>query len=1013
MGERTDHVESAVLVLAELASDAVGRNTNAYDVVGRGADWQWEGVRHLGCFVPPEFRDPVSQSRGTWVGQWWPDVTRQRLTSKAKASRLAGLDLLRSQDPILTAGWFWLAGTVTIDGDDVAVCMPLLRSSVTIGRHGLFANVVTPVGDVGSPLAALGADPDEVWPLIERPELGGGNLTPTTTATEFKRMTALTAWARRAASTVGLTIEEWAPPKTDPRRRRRRPGLAAIPGVGVYVEPRARSVGRGRLLLEWLGRGGLDDTAFGHLYAPRAGSPGPAKGAEADAVAPMTVGDSSPTAAYRAVGDYAEVPWAPGLYPTRPLGADQADVVVAARRSPILALTGPPGTGKTHTLCEVALDAIANRQSVLIGANSEHAVEVMARHLADGAGPAPILFGGSDLGADLSEQMLDLVVRTSAGGVGRAREAMEQARRAYLDQWRAVAELLGVEYRIGSGDDDLSRRIDLDQRLAAFPGGADGLALADRELAALRNRSWLTAWWGRRRLGSRFRPYRADELSAVVPDLLLHQRSRAALVAGGVEVGDSIGELFRLEAAYLAANAAWLTQLGLDRMVDNVAGRQVLAQVSTATRAGRSRRRELLSTIDGAQLADAAPLWLGTVGDIDEVLPPNVAMFDLVILDEASQMDQVASAGALLRARRAVVCGDPHQLRHLSFVSDAAVDRANDAHPTPARIDVRRDSIFDQALGVGEAHQLQVHYRSWPHLIDFSARRFYRCRLQSATRSPQTDSSDLIDVRLVTPPAVARDDGDGDGSGKGPATESSSGSGSGSGARRRVNRAEIDEVMRQIRIASGVRFRSVGVVTPFRDQADAIVEEVLSTYDADWIERRGLKVGTVHAFQGAEFDLVIASWVLGPDDGARSWGFVNDPNLFNVMVTRARRHLIVVTSHPDPPGLAGDYVRYAEPPDPTDPGASSNRWIERVADALRDAGRDPDVDYPVANFTVDIALRDTDEPTAIICAPHPGGADVHLRRELKLRRMGWRVIDTFPSRWSEDLGRLAVEFGTD
>jgi len=57
-----------------------------------------------------------------------------------------------------------------------------------------------------------------------------------------------------------------------------------------------------------------------------------------------------------------------------------------------------------------------------------------------------------------------------------------------------------------------------------------------------------------------------------------------------------------------------------------------------------------------------------------------------------------------------------------------------------------------------------------------------------------------------------------------------------------------------------------------------------------------MRVGTVHAFQGAEADHVVLVLGVGPSDPPGRRRFVEDPHLFNVMVTRARRSLVVVTS---------------------------------------------------------------------------------------------------------------------
>ncbi len=135
--------------------------------------------------------------------------------------------------------------------------------------------------------------------------------------------------------------------------------------------------------------------------------------------------------------------------------------------------------------------------------------------------------------------------------------------------------------------------------------------------------------------------------------------------------------------------------------------------------------------------------------------------------------------------------------------------------------------------------------------------------------------------------------------------------------------------MRQIARYADAGSASIGVVSPFRAQADAIEEAILAAYGPEDIERLGLRAGTVHAFQGSERDVIIASLTIDTDVNGGSLSFLQDPNLFNVLVTRAKREMVVVTSVDQeslPGGLLADYLRYADhPPHGATSGASGNR----------------------------------------------------------------------------------------
>lgn len=421
-----------------------------------------------------------------------------------------------------------------------------------------------------------------------------------------------------------------------------------------------------------------------------------------------------------------------------------------------------------------------------------------------------------------------------------------------------------------------------------------------------------------------------------------------------------------------AAHGHWLA-------VDSRSGRRLnrstlgaVAALATALRSGRSARRDQLRRLNDDKLTRALPLWVGTLADVDDLLPAVPGLFDLVILDEASSIDQVLAAPALLRGTRAVIAGDPHQLRHVSFLSDDLLGSMIAAHglTEPAlvsRLDVRRNSIFDVAAGVAPVTVLDEHFRSKPHLVEFVAKRLYGGHVRIATRSPTNESKDCITVVRLT--------GGRDSTG--------------------VVRPEVDRAMAELRalLRSGVR--SVGVVTPFRAQADALEEAALRSFDVDELEALDLRIGTVHAFQGIERDVVIASLGFGSEDAATSWRFVEDPHLLAVFMTRARDRLILLLSA-DPPegGLVRAYIDQADrPPRPPAPTGPVSAWAGRIAEELELAGIAVIAAYPSGRHDVDVCLHFPDQNLGIECGVHPEGPVAHIQRHLDLERRGWELIE--------------------
>ena len=360
-----------------------------------------------------------------------------------------------------------------------------------------------------------------------------------------------------------------------------------------------------------------------------------------------------------------------------------------------------------------------------------------------------------------------------------------------------------------------------------------------------------------------------------------------------------------------------------------------------------------------------------------------------MILDEASQIDQPNAALALLRGDRAVVVGDPHELRHLTEVDDLDMATAIDERDLgylAGRVDLH-NSAFDLAAGAAAVTWLDEHFRSAPHLIQFSADHFYPDDFHLMTRHPRNEDTDVIDTVRVD----GRRGEDG------------------------VNTIEVAAVRAQVEalVARGVT--NIGVVSPFRAQAAALERMLLDDLPAGQVADLDLRVGTVHGFQGSERDVVVLSLALSADDDAEARAFVEDPNLFNVMITRARDLLIVVTSLPaDTGGLLGEYLEYAEhPPRPTGRGHARHPWTAALADELDRLGVPAGPITRSASGASTCASAKATGPFAVECVVHPAGAAVHIERHRFLQRAGWRITDAFPSRWDSDPVSAAVALSTE
>jgi len=284
-----------------------------------------------------------------------------------------------------------------------------------------------------------------------------------------------------------------------------------------------------------------------------------------------------------------------------------------------------------------------------------------------------------------------------------------------------------------------------------------------------------------------------------------------------------------------------------------------------------------------AHLPDALkvfPVWATTNLSAKSNFNLAEGLFDLVVIDEASQCDIPSALPLLYRAKRIVVIGDPQQLSHITRLQG------------PSQVNIRygidggalgytEKSLFSLAQGSVGNHpgtiMLNDHYRSHPRIIGYSNKEFYGEKLRILTNmSARGIPDNLIDhgTGIVWVNVQGR-------------LEKSA-----KHTRSRFNPPELDalynllpQVLEQVDNQM-LNLSTIGIVTPFRGQKEKIEEKYLNN------ER--IKVGTAHTFQGDERDIMFFSPVLTEGMGNTLSWLENTPNLLNVALTRARNLLVIV-----------------------------------------------------------------------------------------------------------------------
>ncbi|KQM54780.1 DNA helicase [Pseudomonas sp. Leaf15] len=251
-----------------------------------------------------------------------------------------------------------------------------------------------------------------------------------------------------------------------------------------------------------------------------------------------------------------------------------------------------------------------------------------------------------------------------------------------------------------------------------------------------------------------------------------------------------------------------------------------------------------------------------------------------LLVDEAGQATPQAAVGALWRARRAVLVGDPLQLKPIVTVSDAVLEHMRtrygvDEHWVPTRQSAQ--TLADQATHWGRMMgpaddkrwvglPLVVHRRCDRPMYALANRIAYDGVMVFGTLTPRPDKE--------TPARLA--------SGWIQASGPSSGN---------WVAAEGEALKRLLAILrnDGVGIADIAVITPFQAVRDHL---------KDLLPRK-MVYGTIHTMQGKEAPVVIM--VLGgstENPGARDW-VVSEPNLLNVAATRAKRRFYVIGDRRD------------------------------------------------------------------------------------------------------------------
>ncbi len=429
--------------------------------------------------------------------------------------------------------------------------------------------------------------------------------------------------------------------------------------------------------------------------------------------------------------------------------------------------------------------------------------------------------------------------------------------------------------------------------------------------------------------------------------------------------------------------------------------------------AGKKKRhiavRSLLKR-SGISMQALKPCFMMSPMSVAQYLKPGLIKFDLVVMDEASQIRPEDALGSIARGVRLVVVGDPKQLPPTTFFSKIL---NNDDDDNVVALE-ESESILETVIPMFKNRRLRWHYRSrHESLIDFSNKHFYDSDLILFPSPFQENDEFGIRFKRVNKGRFH--------------------------SRRNVEEARIivQDIVFQLKNDPD---ETVGIVAMNSEQK-AEIEMQLDQIEKDdpvfaeaknKMETFGNKlfIKNLENVQGDERDIIFISMTYGPEQvGGKTmqrFGPINSDvgwRRLNVLFTRSKKRMHIFSSMSSGDIIISErssrgvkslkaFLEYCETghlnnAEITGKAADSDFEIS-VMNALEEHGYVCEPQVGVSGYFLDLAVRDPGKPGKFLMGIECDGATYHsaksardrdrLRQEI-LERLGWKIRRIWSTDW--------------
>ena len=511
---------------------------------------------------------------------------------------------------------------------------------------------------------------------------------------------------------------------------------------------------------------------------------------------------------------------------------DQINAIDKGMKSPVSYIQGPPGTGKTQTLLNAIVSAAFNGKTVLVTSNNNIPMDGVYDDI---------------LSLKYRNDIPLLFPAIRLGSFENCSQAIDRI----LEMYNSSKDLPIYESKINQLKEDRKDDMKTLVKLLADYDKLTELKTKEQGLISILEKN------------------PNDMLSIDIQEQLNIIRNSIEEL-GNVEI-DKFEELMKKDETYFRnffmaihfETASRLQKLGKNKYKDLMTILTMNAETKEE-KDDRTRefRKYLSENSNLEKFLDVFPIIVSTNLSCTFLGEPG-PHFDMVMMDEAGQCNVANALIPIVRGKQLMIVGDPQQLKPVIVLDKCINKELRKKYHIAKEYDYIENSIYTVFTNVDIINNetlLSYHYRCHEKIIDFSNQKYYYGKLKLKAISNESKPLVFVDTSNedVKYPSNIRN----------------------------LSEVEAEYICNFIKENKGL---NVGVITPFVHQKECI------EYTLEQHKINDVTVGTVHAFQGDQKDIIIFSTAITNNTYQSTYEWLkNNRELINVAVSRAKHKLIML-----------------------------------------------------------------------------------------------------------------------